>query len=249
MRTETNTKLVTRNRRFAQYLFFFSLAVLIGAFVFTNQQALSATPASPDSLEGTLLLLLPAIVLPVGVIASMVSVRMTNTWIRQPRPENALRDGLKGLSNKSVLYNYYHMPARHVLICPQGVFAVVTRFQDGHYKVDGDKWQTFGGAFNTFLRFFRRDGIGNPNEEAQRAAAHVQSLIDPIAPGVRVQPVIVFIDPRATVEINDPAIPVLFPDAKHEHSITNYLRDIPKDQRQSLTPNQIQEFENATLNQ
>ena len=42
---------------------------------------------------------------------------------------------------------------------------------------------------------------------------------------------------------------MLFPDAKHEHSITNYLRDIPKDQRQSLTPNQIQEFENATLNQ
>ncbi len=72
-------------------------------------------------------------ILPIAFITTIVSVRMTNLWVRQPRPEVVIREGLKGLSNKSVLYSYYHFPARHVLICPQGVFAMVTRFQDGRY--------------------------------------------------------------------------------------------------------------------
>lgn len=247
MRIETNDKLVRRNRRIAQYLFFFSLAVLIGAFIFTNQQALSPNPPGPDTLAGTLLLLLPAIVLPVGVIASMVSVRMTNNWIRQPRPEQALKEGLKGLSNKSVLYNYYHFPARHVLMCPQGVFAITTRFQEGRFRVEGDKWTTYGGAFSGLFRFFRRDGIGNPGEDARHAAAHVKKLLGPIAPDVDVRPLVVFIDPRAVVEIVDPAVPVLVADPKSEHSIKNLLRDMPKEQRQPLTTAQIQAFEDATL--
>lgn len=247
MRIETNTRLVTRNRRIAQYLFFFSIAVLVGAFIFTNQQALSSTPPAPDSIEGTLLLLLPAIVLPLGVISSMVSVRMTNTWIRVPRPENALRENMKGLSNKSVLYNYYHFPARHVLICPQGVYAITTRFQDGHYRVEGDRWHTFGGLLNRLTRIFRRDSIGNPSEDARAAAAHVQKFLQPIAPDVEVRPLVVFIDPRARLEIENPTVPVLVTDPKQANSLKNFLRDVPKEQRQALTPQQIEAFEAATL--
>ncbi len=248
MRTETNNKLVQRNRRIAQYLFFFSLAVLVGAFIFTNQQAMNPESASPDSLQGTLLLLLPAIVLPLGVITSMVSVRMTNLWIREPRPERALKEGLKGLSNKSVLYNYYHFPARHVLICPQGVFAITTRFQEGEFTVEGDKWTSKGGALSGVLRFFRRDGIGNPSEEARAAAAHIHKLLTQIGADVEVQPLVVFVDPRTTVTIKDPTVPVLFADAKSEISVKNYLRDLPKGKRQTLTPEQVQAFETATLN-
>lgn len=247
MRIETNNKLVQRNRRIAQYLFFFSLAVLVGAFIFTNQQAMNPNAATSESLEGALLLLLPAFVLPLGVITSMVSVRMTNLWIREPRPERALREGLKGLSNKSVLYNYFHFPARHVLVCPQGVFAITTRFQEGVFTVEGDKWTTKGSALNGLFRFFRRDGIGNPSEDARAAAAHVQKLLTTIAPGVEVQPLVVFIDPRTQVTIKDPTVPVLFADVKSEISLKNYLRDLPKGQRQTLTQEQIQAFEAATL--
>jgi hypothetical protein len=247
MRVEINIGLVKRNRRIAQYLFFFSLAVLVGAFIFTNQQALSPNQPDPNSLESTLLLLLPAIVLPLGVITSMVSVRMTNLWIREPRPERVLREGLKGLSNKSVLYHYYHFPARHVLICPQGVYAITTRFQEGRFKVEGDKWETYGGPFSSLLRIFRRDGIGNPTEDARQAAAHVQKLLAPIAPDVPVHPLVVFTDPRASVEIINPSVPVLFADARAEYSLKDFMRDVPKEQRRSLTPQQIEAFEAATL--
>jgi hypothetical protein len=247
MRIVTHQKLVRRNRRIAQYLFFFSFGALVAAFIVANQQAFSANPSDPQSLEGTLLLILPTLVLPIGVITSMFSVRMTNLWIREPRPERVLQEGLKGLSNKSVLYNYYHFPARHVLICPQGVFAITTRFQDGRYSVSGNDWKTYGGFLNGVWRFFRRDAIGNPNEDAQNAARTVKKMLEPIAPDVEVRPLVVFIDPRVTLSIDNPDVPVLFADSKLEPNLKEYMRTIPKEARDTLTPEQIEAFEEATI--
>ena len=244
MRIETNHRLVQRNRRIAQYLFFFSLAVLIGAFLFVNSQALSGDLPRPGTPEATLSLLLPALVLPFGVITSMISVRMTNNWIRQPRPEQALQEGLKGLSNRSVLYNYLHMPLRHLLICPQGVFAITTRFQNGSFSVDGERWTTHEGFFRKFTRFFRRDGIGRPAAEARAHAARVQPHMPE---GIEVHPLIVFVDPVATLDVQNSDVPVLFADSKVQPNLKDYLRAIPQEERQALTVAQIEDFEAATL--
>lgn len=227
MRVETNTNLVKRNRRIANFLFFFSMAVLIGGFVLANTQL----TASKDSPGYTLALLLPWVILPVGFITTMVSVRLTNQWIRRPHPDEAIQEGLKGLSKRSVLYNYYHSPARHVLIAPQGVFAMITRFQDGSYTVDGSRWQTGAGAFSAITRFFRQDGIGNPAEEAQKAAAHVKELLQTTIPDVEVQPLIIFVDPRAKLELKNPTVPVLYADIRKEPNLRDYMRDIAQ-QRQ-----------------
>src|SRR5690348_15172907 len=115
MRIETNLRLAKRNRRIGHFLFFFSMAVLIGGFVLMNAQI----AATKDTINSGYVLL-GTLILPIGFICTIISIRMTNLWIRQPRPEEAIRDGLKGISKKSVLYNYYHFPARHVLIAPQG---------------------------------------------------------------------------------------------------------------------------------
>ena len=239
MRNQTNTALVKRNKQIAQYLFLFSFAVLIAAFIFN----FNFNPQTASSLE----LILPLLALPLGLIATLASVRMTNLWVREPRPENALRDGLKGLSNKSVLFNYYHLPARHVLICPQGVFAITTRYQDGTFTVKGDEWTTEGGAMSAFMRTFRRDGIGNPNQDALAAAAHVQKLLAPIAPGVTVKPLIVFTDPRAQLNVDNPAIPVLHASPKLKPNIIEFMRAYPKEAYDSLTVEQIEAFEAATV--
>ncbi len=244
MRIETNHTLVRRNRRLAQYLFFVSIAVLVGSFIYVNSQALGGTLPDPGTLEGTLYLLLPALVLPFGVISSMISVRMTNNWIRQPRPELALQAGLKGLSNRSVLYNYLHMPLRHLLICPQGVFAITTRFQNGSYQVDGERWKTQESVFSRFTSFFRRDGIGHPASEARSQAARMQSLLPE---GIEVRPLIVFVDPSARLEVSDSPVPVLFADSKREPNIRDHLRNIAEQERQPMTAKQIEEFEAATL--
>lgn len=244
MRIVINDKLVQRNRRIAQYLFFFSFGVLIAAFIVTNQQAFD-----PETADSTLALLLPSLVLPIGLITTLVSVRMTNLWVREPRPERTIKEGLKGVSNRSVMYHYFHFPTRHVLICPQGVYSITTRYQDGMFTVKDDKWSQQGGGIGALLRFFRRDGIGNPTADAQRDADHLKNLLEPIAPDVEVKPIIVFTDPRARFTNAGASVPVLYAKDDLKPNLKDFLRDVPKDQRVSLTTAQIEAFEQATLPQ
>lgn len=265
MRIETNQKLIKRNTQFAQYLFFFSMGVLVIGFLVTNQQLLGVDPTSDAAVA--LSLLVPSIILPIGLVTTLVSVRMTNLWIRRPRPEVVLEEGLKGLGNKSVLYNYYHFPARHVLICPQGVFAIITRYQDGQHSVNGSTWRTQRSALSRFFSIFRLDGLGDPNRDAQQAARHVQSKLQAITPEVEVQPIILFVDSRVQLEINDPIVPVLHVDTKIKPNLKDYLRDLKSFPEQEettgkkgakkskevtvtpmpLSPEQIEAFEAATL--
>lgn len=241
MRVETNERLARRNRQIAQYLFFFSFGVLILGLFVINQ------PAPAQGEDVTLSFLLSSAVLPFAFITTMLSVRMTNLWVRPPRPEVVIREGLKGISSKSVLYNYYHFPARHVLITPYGVFAIITRFQDGRFTVRGSKWISHRSPISRFFGIFRLDGIGNPTLDAQRAADHVKKLLANIAPDVPVQGVVVFVDPRAQLEIENPDVPVVHADSKREPSLKDYIRSVMKENRPTLTPEQIEAFEQATL--
>jgi hypothetical protein len=241
MRIETNLRLAKRNRQIAQYLFFASFGLLIIGLIVSNTQIGGAQ-------ESLLPLLLPAVLLPLAFISTMVSVRMTNLWIRVPRPENALQEALKGIGNKSVLYSYYLFPARHVLITPHGVFALITRFQDGQFTVEGDQWRTHRSALGRVFSIFRFDSIGNPSNEARTAAQQVKALIDQVAEGIDVQPIVVFVDPRAQVNAINPSVPVLYPDSKRTPNLKNYIRDYAKANRPSLSQSQIEAFEQLLMN-
>lgn len=244
MRTEINVSLAKRRRQFTTYLFIFTIIVLIGSFVLINQSLLTGQQ------DTSFTLLLQILSLPVAFALTLLSVRMTNLWARDPRPEKAIADGLKGLSKKSVIYHYYHMPARHVLIAPQGVFAIVTRWHTGKYAVDGDDWQSHQGAFSRVMSFMRMDGIGNPTRDALRAAEHLKKELEPIAPDVDVQPLILFVNPMAELEINDPTVPVLYTDPKSKPNLTDHLREISRSSGKTempLTEEQIQEFEQRTV--
>lgn len=249
MRVETNAKLIERCRKLAQYLFFGSFGVLVIWLITSTQQMTSL-----ETQNIFMAVILPSILLPAAFATSILSVRFTNLWVRQPRPEEVIRANLKGLSNKSVLYNYYHIPARHVLITPQGVYAIITRFQDGHYSVKADKWQSHKNALSQIASLFRFDGIGNPTEDAKRAAAHLEALLKPIAPDTPVQPLIVFVDTKVQVDIDQSSIPVLFTDAKNSPTLKDFMRDEiqrkskdMRDAKLSLSQEQIQAFEAATL--
>jgi len=245
MRVVTNTPLVKRNRQAATYLFLLTLALLIGGFFLVNQSLL--TGEEPDALS----LILQALVLPTSFIMTLVSVRMTNFWARTPRPEDALEEALSGLNKKSILYNYHHLPLRHLLISPQGVYAIVTRWHDGIHSVDNDLWRTQQGFFARFFSTLRMDGIGNPTREVLRQAQHAQKLLEAHAPGVKVEPLIVFISPNVELDIGTSSVPVVYADPREDQSLINYLRTINaeagKKQTLPLSDEQISAFEAATL--
>lgn len=251
MRVETNQRLVDRNRKFATYLFFFSFAVLVVGLLVINPTLLGGQVDT-----SILSLILPIIVLPVAFITTMYSVRMTNLWVRQPRPEEAIRENLKGIGSKSVLFNYYHFPARHVLIAPSGVYAMVTRWQGGgprgrtaYFVNEGEQWRTNRGLLVRLFSILRFDSLGNPTEDARKAAAYVQSLLADIAPGVQVQPLIVFVDPNVQVDLRNPAVPVAFTSNRQPPSLKDFVRgkQRPNVATMPMTPEQIEAFTRKTL--
>ncbi len=253
MRVVTNKKLARRNRKITNYLFFGTFGALILGFVVINASLF--TNDTPD----TLTLLAQSAVLPAAFVLTIVSVRMTNLWARAPRPENAIKDGLKGLSNKSVIYNYYHFPARHVLICPQGVFAIVTRWHDQKFALRDGKFRSKKNLISKVFSAIRFDGIGKPFREAEMAREHIQRAIDEVAPEVNVESLIVFVDPSAEVEFeSSPEVPVLYADPKRSPNLKDYMRDAKRQLSEAagdaknaslmpLSDEQIEAFEKATI--
>jgi hypothetical protein len=238
VRVETNVKLARRMRQIAQYLMFVTFGVpLVGLFLINTQLT-----------DVFIAVVMPALILIVALIITVISVRLANLWVRVPRPEDVIPESLKGIGKQSVLYNYYHFPARHVLIVPQGVFALHVMFQDGRFTVDQDRWtrrQTGAARFLSFLRF---DSIGEPTKEAQAAAAHVKKLLQPIAGDIDVQPLIVFIDPKVEVEVGETSVPIVAADGtQNKGSIKDYLYDLGRGKYRTLSPEQIEAFETATL--
>lgn len=223
MRVVTNEALIKQNRSRATRLFFVSLAILIAGFFAANGQLLGLIPV--DAIDPAIYVLVMPLVLLFGFITTLASVRMTNLWIRIPRPEQAIPDGLKGITNRAVLYNYLHMPVRHVLVTPQGIFPLVTRFQDGRFSVNGDKWRSYKGPIGTIFTFLRLDGIGSPNLEAEQAQKYISYLVEDWDENIPVQPIIVFVDSRAKLEIEDPTVPVVYADPKQTPNLKTYVRE------------------------
>jgi hypothetical protein len=233
----------------ATYLFIATMVILVGSFIFVNISLFTGT--EPNML----LFVLQAISLPVAFVMTLLSIRMTNQWARKPFPEEALKEGMKGISKRSVLYNYYHDPARHVLIAPQGVFAIITRWHNDHFSVEGDEWTTHKGAFSRLLSSMRMDGIGNPTDDAKKAARHIQEVLDDIAPDIEVKPLIVFTSPQVQLDITEPDVPVLYADDKEEPNLTEFMRELNRQQKDDLqqkstlpmTQEQIEQFEEETI--
>ncbi len=241
MRVVTNQRRVNRNRQIAQILFFASLIILIGGLIMTNT----------IGRTNDFFLMLPCIIMPVGLVTTLISIRLTNQYVRDPHPEDAIRDGLKGINKRSILYNYL-LPANHVLVSPQGVYSFTTRFQESRFKVEGDKWYSSKarGPLAPFFLFLKQEGLRKPFQEANSEADAVQKIIDKALPnsGIEVQPVVVFTSPKATLEINKPDLPVVYADAKKKPSLKALLKeDKQRDDAPALSPEQIDAIDEAFL--
>lgn len=217
MRVVINQAYIKRNRQIAQILFFVSLAVLIGGLIFTNTLAVTSG----------LLVLVPLIVMPLGLTTTIISVRLTNEFVRLPHPEEAINDGLDGIDPRSILYHYV-LPVKHVLVAPQGIYSLTTRFQETRYSVEGEKWINWKGRgpLAPLFLFLRQEALGDPFKDARRDAETIQALVDEALPDaqIKVQPVVVFTSAKAKVEVTDPALPVVYADRKTKPSLKGLLR-------------------------
>lgn len=245
MRIETNKKLIDRNTKWAFRAFFITFALILGS-LFLFGSPIMALTGLDDATATIIAVVIPSILLPVSFIATRFSMRLTNLWTRPPRPEKTLGESLKGIGRTAVLYNYYHFPARHVLITPAGVIAMTTRWQDGRYTIENDVWRSNKSIFGRIIEFMQASNIGAPSLEAQEAAQHVDKLLADINPDVPVYGVMLLNDPRAEFTVSNSNIPVLYITAGRFPNLRQWVKDLPKAEVQ-LTPEQIARFEEKTL--
>lgn len=249
MRIVTHQSLAKRNRQIASWLMLITFGLLIGAFVLVNYSIFTGQELAPW------LLILQGLTIPLAYLLTVISIRMQNHWARKPFPETIIPQGLKGVSKKSVLYNYYHFPARHVLIAPQGIFAITTRWHDGTFTVTDGTWKSHKGLFSRLSSALRMDHIGHPNREAQRASQHVAALLQEIAPDVDVRPLIVLTNEQIDVDIQSSDIDIVYITEKKSPNLSDYMRQLNREQKDHLqqkavlplTAEQIAQFEAQTI--
>ncbi len=160
----------------------------------------------------------------VGLIAFNVGSLHYQLWSRKPTPLEAITAALKGLHKKSVLFSYLpHLPADHVLLTPGGVFVLLAKHVDGKVSGGGERWKHVPERrFAALLNPFSQIRLGNPVMEAKTAESSLRKMIvGALGPDqaslVPVESVVVFTNPLARVELQDPAVAALVPDQLHSH--------------------------------
>jgi hypothetical protein len=166
----------------------------------------------------------------VGILASQIGQPMRNRWDRQPRLDEVLDGALKGLDQRFAIF-HYTLGARHVLICPGGVFVLIPRVEDGKIEyVDGQWTRTTskGGLF-------RRAGTRSIRGIERELAAEVDRASSRLHLPFAVRPFLVFLHSNA--EMNVPEAPVL---SSHLKKLKPSIRKLPKSE--TLSEPQIRQL-------
>jgi len=214
MRVISNTKKIDRNRKIGLYTSFGSLIILVVGLV------LSFQPNMIAYAYGALL---------VGLISSQVGIYYGNRWGRSPRIDERLTNGLKGLDDRYTLYHYI-APVPHLLTGPSGIWVLVPQYQEGTILYEKNRFRQQG--VGVFKRFFAQEGLGRPEMEAQSYQQDMLKFLKKNLPDANlpeVQPLIVFINPKASVQVAESPTP-----AMHVEKMKDFMRRRLKTQSVSM---------------
>jgi hypothetical protein len=197
MHIVTDKDKVTRGARVGKIATFVGLGFLVAGLVISL--ALQNSPFVWLSFACLLL----------GLLVSSVGTMNMNRWVREPRADQALAQGLKGFDDRYRLYNYT-LPAPHVLLSPVGLYVLTALGQDGAVRFEGGKFRR-NFSVGRLLRFMAEEGLGKPFAEADSQVEALQKLLDEheAGEGVEIQNVLVFYNPRAELSVSDPPRPVV----------------------------------------
>jgi hypothetical protein len=195
----TNERTVRRGARLGKILTSAGLALLIAACVLVL------------ALKNVAYIWVPFLFLLLGVLAASIGMPNMNRWVRVPRADQALEQGLKGLDDRYRLYNYF-LPAAHVLLSPAGLFVLTAKGQDGEIHCEGDRCRRKFSAVR-LLRLMAEEGLGRPTAEGDAQVHALQQYLDKqgVGDSLEIQNLIVFYNPRANLVTAETSRPVVVP--------------------------------------
>ena len=150
-----------------------------------------------------------------GLLLSLVPLAAFYYYLRKYRIYNGGMQGEKSvakllsktLSNDYYLINdlYLHDGGGdidHIVLGPNGVFVLETKNWSGKITCYGDEWQRPG-----------RHNMGSPSRQVKRNAAKIKRIIDSSPTlsslGIWVEGIVVFTNNHASLNINNPTVPIL----------------------------------------
>jgi hypothetical protein len=223
MKIVTNEERIAKGARLGKIMTFAGLGLLIIGLVVSL------------TMQNSPLLWLSFGFLLAGLLVSSIGTMNMNRWVREPRADQALAQGLKGFDDRYQLYNYT-LPAPHVLLSPTGLYVLTAMRQDGQIRLEGDK---FHRAFSPvrLLRFVAEEGMGKPFAEADSQVEVLQAYLEEndAGEGVDIQNALVFFNPNVQLSVSEPPRPVVLP--------KGLKKVIRKEQGQKLPPAQYTQLQ------
>ena len=201
MRTVTNEAKIERGARIGKIATFVGLGFLLAGLVVSL-----VFQESP-------LLWLSFVGLVLGLVVSSIGTLNMNRWVREPRADQAITQGLKGFDDKYILYNYT-LPAPHVLLGPTGLYVLTAMGQDGVIRYAEGKFRR-DFSVGRLVRFMADEGLGRPLAEADSQVRAMEDYLsqNDLDGGPEIQNVLVFFHPNAQLSVSDPPVPVVVPKA------------------------------------
>jgi hypothetical protein len=163
MKIIRNEKLVKRNSQIGQWTSLAALGVLgIGMYISFQR---------PDLVAYSITALI------VGFGMTQVGLFFSNRWGRNPRPDEQLDAGLKGLPNEDTIYHYM-VPAAHLYVGSAGIWIFLPYHQRGRVAFQKNRWQLTGGGFmQSYMSIFGQEGLGRPELEFASEADGIKKYL------------------------------------------------------------------------
>jgi hypothetical protein len=139
------------------------------------------------------------------------------------------------LSDEYYLINGVHFRGGgdidHIILGPNGVFAVETKNWSGRITCNGDDWQRQG----------RRHVSGSPSRQAKNNAAKIKRTLDASATlrplNIWVEAILVFTNSHTDLHTYNPTVPTL-----KLHQLPNYITTHKNHNRNRYTTHQLQQI-------
>jgi hypothetical protein len=161
-----------------------------------------------------------------GFIMFNIGMQAIGKWTRDPRNDQILDHRMKGLSDRYTIVHYPKVGTKiveHLLVYPGGVLVMTARELDGKISQVRSSWKKTGSPFRRLFSFSGPQ-LGNPSFETEASIKRVDEFLSENQLQVDVLGSVVFLNPRADLEIEEPDFPVL-----HGEEMEEFVRDLPAD--------------------
>ena len=194
MKAFTNTELIETRSKWAKRIAPLTMLFLIGGLI-TNFLSIN----QPEYFRPTLVLLA------LGFVSAIISSTLVNNLVREPRADQVLTQLLKKFGNDYLLFNHT-AAAPHVLVAPDGIYAIVVKHHDGQIQVNGRRFSRKF-TLRRLLRLLADEGLGAPIAEAEKQVSKLsKQLNNQLAEAEipEIKPMVIFSNKDVVLTVNEP---------------------------------------------